>query len=304
MVKKYYLIHFLDFLSKVLRKMNFPKFLCQKYNSIVHSIVEKKLRPYFNKAYSNVYDFNKNKSCNNNVIWIFWWQQIQNAPIIVKRCVQSIEHHANGHPIIIINKNNLDKYTNIPRYIYQDLYQHKITFTHFSDILRFNLLRNHGGLWIDSTVFCTSNIRKKFSKFYTSGGYSNPYNFYISSKWTGFLMGGNKNNPLFIFMDEFFRLYWKTHKYLIDYFLIDYALNYAYLYNIGGFKKYVNSIAYKNNPHLHDLQKVLNMPYNNKLFNKLKSNTKFFKLSYKMKFKNNKNTFYYKIVSNNKKKGC
>ncbi len=35
-------------------------------------------------------------------IWICWWQGIDQAPSIVKKCVDSIRKHAGNHKVIII----------------------------------------------------------------------------------------------------------------------------------------------------------------------------------------------------------
>ncbi|MFM9597004.1 capsular polysaccharide synthesis protein [Streptomyces scabiei] len=90
-------------------------------------------------------------------------------------------------------------------------------------------------------------------------------------------MGVHKNSTLFNFMYTFFRIYWKYNDNLIDYFLIDYCLNYAWNKNLSNFKLIKNST----NPHLFDLQNNLNKKYNNELIQKLTYNTRIFKLSYK-----------------------
>ena len=90
-------------------------------------------------------------------------------------------------------------------------------------------------------------------------------------------------------MDNFFRIYWKYNDKLIDYFLIDYALNYAWNNNLGGFKFSKKNI----NPDLFKLQGILNEKYDSDLFKKITKNTRAFKLSYKKKINtNNKQNFY------------
>ena len=42
-------------------------------------------------------------------IWIMWYQGIENAPPLIKACIQSIIINRAKHPIYIINKNNLNK---------------------------------------------------------------------------------------------------------------------------------------------------------------------------------------------------
>jgi hypothetical protein len=57
-----------------------------------------------------------------------------------------------------LNKDNLSKYANLPKKIIERFKQGKMSFAHFSDTLRFELLREHGGVWIDATCFVSSEI--------------------------------------------------------------------------------------------------------------------------------------------------
>lgn len=286
----------LSFAQRVGNKIKFLKFVKNLTENMSYKYVEKKI-------YSSLYEAKKKSNLNeigNNsqTIWLFWWQGINSMPPIVKSCVNSVEKHSNGKKVIIITKDNFFEYTNISENIIKKFEDGKITLTHLSDILRFNLLYNHGGLWIDATVYCTENLDDDyFGSLYTSGGYYGTDPKFVDGKWTGFLIGGNSKNDLFKFMNDFFESYWEQNDYLIQYFLIDYGLEYAYKNNIGGFMDYVDNKALNNNPHLFDLAPLLNESYDDDTFNLLKSNTKMFKLSYKMKFKDEDNTFYKKILS-------
>lgn len=234
---------------------------------------------------------------NSKTIWIFWWQGVEEAPDLVKTCIENIKKFNDN--VIIIDQNNVFKYTDIPDYIFEKLSKNIITLTQFSDILRFNLLKLHGGIWMDSTIFSVENIPSNYfdSNYYTSGPYKEKDNFFISNgKWTGFFMGGHKNQIMFNFINELFFTYWKNENYLIDYFLIDYFLNIAYENNIGGFKEYIENKTVSN-PDLFKLQPLLNKKYNKKIYNEISRDTKFFKLSYKKNFKkNSENTFYYFLI--------
>lgn len=300
MSRNYEYLHVLGFISKVIRKIKMPKKLCQIYNNKYHSLVQMYLNPYFKCIYKNLklnnYSLSTKPSDGRKIIWIFWWQGVDHAPLIVQRCIRSIINNSNRYKVIILNKENIYKYAQIPFYIYKRLRNNEMSITHFSDVLRFNLLRLYGGLWVDSTIYCTSKINN-IGPIYTSGGYNNKYNFFISAKWTEFLIGGCKNNPIFIFMDEFFKKYWKHNYYITNYFMADFALNYIYMNNIGDFTKYVDNKASKNNPHLHDLQKLLNVNFNSILYKILTSDTNLFKLTYKKKLKNNGISFYSKIIN-------
>lgn len=246
-------------------------------------------------------DFNESNYIHKKeeCIWIFWWQGIENMPPIVSSCFKSVIKNSNGHKVILITKDNVREYTDIPDYIYKKVNNGNITLTHFSDILRFNLLKNHGGLWIDSTVYVAKKINENyFNYLYTSGGYNSKTNpLFVGGKWTGFLIGGYSYNKLFVFMDSFFKDYWKNNKKLVNYFLIDYALRYAYDNEIGNFNDYVDNVAKYNNPSMFELQPRLNCIFDKDQYDKMCRKTDMFKLTYKMDFYDNKDTFYTFIVN-------
>lgn len=283
------------FIAKILRKLHTPKKINIFFNTRRHS----KIISYIENNYSDTikkYEFsenlNKENVNNQSKIWIFWWQGIENAPPIVKSCIESVISKAKGSEVVIITKNNVDKYSDISEIIYSKLDDKKISLTHFSDILRFNLLKNHGGLWMDATIF----VKEEFEAdgecdLFTNTGFNDREFFNIASgRWTGFMIGGIKNHELFKFMDEMFERYWKKEDSLIDYFLIDYILNIAYERNIGNFKFFIDNNI-NNNSNMFRLERHIFDAWDENKFAKICENTNFFKLSYKNKSSRNKNTY-------------
>lgn len=291
--------YFLRRFAQIMQLLHFPSFFCIDVNKLHHALVLHELAPILSQAFNHIKDIKYvDTHKNNKIIWTFWWQGYKEMPPLVKECFRSLMKHSNNHKIILITQYNIKKFTNIPSYMFYKLNKGCISLTHFSDILRFNLLKNYGGLWIDSTVFCTSNLTDKYfnKKIYTSGVKPDKYHFSISmGKWTGFLIGGYKHNILFIFMDYFFKLYWEKYNYNIDYFMIDYALYYAYKHNIGKFKTYVNMDIY--HPHMFSLMNIMSRKYSKIIFNSLKQDTSLFKLTYKKNLVPQYNTYYYYFLN-------
>lgn len=223
-------------------------------------------------------------SVNNGPIWVFWWQGIDNASSRVKACISSIRRNSNGRQVIVITQSNVHEYTSLPDYIFSKLADGNITLTHFSDILRFNLLHLHGGMWMDATLYVAkplTSIRYSGS-FFTCSGYSDPTFFNVSDgKWTGFFIGGSKNESLFAFMNQFFLDYWKNNDQLIDYFLIDYALEYAYDHEIGSLRSWCENERGQDNPALFELAPIVSEPFDEEKWLELTEKTDVFKLSWK-----------------------
>lgn len=269
----------------------------RSFNDKRHNYIMNLLNPYFHEAHLEIKkEFHSLSGQASDKVWVFWWQGIDSMPDIVKKCYESLVKFEK-EKVVLITKENFKEYTNIPNYILKKVETGEMTLTHFSDILRFNLLRNHGGLWVDSTVLFINELTNMDVPFYTCSGYYDDTHFFVSrGRWTGFLIGGSKNLELFIFMDEFFRIYWKENSVLIDYFLIDYALNYAYSHNISNFKNYSIENNGINNPHLFDLMKEINGKFDNNKYMKWKRNDYAFKLSYKKKIIRKESYFFYEIV--------
>src|SRR5687768_533051 len=91
-------------------------------------------------------------------IWMFWWQGEENAPPIVQACINSVRLRAEGRRFIVVSKANYRDYVTIPRRIEDKFHQGIISTTHLSEVVRFMLLAEYGGLWLDATVFCVDRI--------------------------------------------------------------------------------------------------------------------------------------------------
>jgi hypothetical protein len=104
----------------------------------------------------------KDESKINNekekIICFCWLQGVDEAPLLVKRCYENIQKFCFDYKINFIDSKNFSQYTNIPDYIISKWNKGIISNTHFSDILRINLLAEQGGTWIDSTVLLTAKI--------------------------------------------------------------------------------------------------------------------------------------------------
>ena len=282
-------------ISKILDKCLY-KF--KRYNSILFNIKHYCIQRYLKIKYKNFIDeFNNKKSgiitekIKKNYIWIFWWQDIENAPEIVKKCFNKLKSY--NLNVKLITKNNYKEYVSIPKYIIELLENNKITLTHFSDILRFNLLADYGGLWLDATIYILdeNKINEILEQnFYTIKLRKCQRRIVSKGLWTGYCMGGNKNNVLFLFMKEFFNEYWKNHSILIDYFLIDYMISIGYN-EISDIKNQIDKNQY-NNEDVNLLMENINNIYDDKLYKKIIRDNPIQKLSYKRDIEKKGNTFY------------
>lgn len=236
---------------------------------------------------------------NTNIgpIWVCWWQGEEKMPPIVKACWKKLCSINLGRKVILITTDNYNQYVNIEPHIVKHFENGHISVTQLSDILRFNLLYNHGGIWMDSTIFVNESAAKLLnSSFITlSVDYSEKY---ISrGRWSSFLFGGNKGNALFKFIVDSFNLYYKKYTQPIDYYVIDYMIAYAYETN-ADIRNLINSYAIKMS-NLYAVHKALNQEFNEQISEVLK-NTPFNKLTWKLDIdKLPINSTYHHLIQNN-----
>lgn len=229
-------------------------------------------------------------------IWIFWWQGIDNAPIVVKAALESIVKHSRKHPVLIITKENVEKYADIPEHIYRKKNEGKITITHFSDILRAQLLYQHGGIWMDSTLFATGDFNENmYSKAFYSIQHGQRAEYHVcKGKWSGFFLACGKGNPIFNYLSKAFYLYWEKENCLICYLLIDCFLALGYE-NIDTMRKLIDDIGV-NNTGVFEMASQYNEIYSIGRWKEICSSAYLHKLSYKLKISDYKNTIYNHIV--------
>lgn len=244
------------------------KFLNSKYSSFINEYKEKK---------NNNWKFSKTIRC-------LWWQWIDNAPDLVKICINSIRKHSCWYEVIILDQYNYKNYIHIPKYILKKVEEKKTTITHLSDIIRMWLLKNYGWIWIDATMYITRDILYDFDKLNVISDNPKKYTlkYWGYEKWCSFFIGWKSNNILFDFVYNFFLQYDKDFDGLINYYLPDYSIDLAYK-NISECKKDIDRITLSNNE-LFTLMEIFNNTYDEKKYKQLMEFW-YFKLTNKAIFK-------------------
>lgn len=215
-------------------------------------------------------------------VYTAWWQGFENAPDSIKVCHRSLIKalQKTDVKLVSITSENLNNYCDLPGYIFDKYKSGLISATNFSDILRFSLLSNNGGLWIDASMYFYNSLNPDILKrdFFTMKRCEERQNE-ITSRWLVSFIGGKKHFPLFDLMNDFWLEYWKHEEELISYLLVD---NVMYL-------------GYQRNKEIRDafdmcetfyypvdyFQNRLNDMYDKRLKEELENGDDFFKLTYK-----------------------
>lgn len=203
---------------------------------LYHKWIMKILANDFDEAQRNTAGLSLNDDYVDNKIWVMWWQGLDDAPSLVINNVARLYSIFGRERVIVISRNNYMLYTNIKPHLVKKLKIGKISFTLWSDIVRYNLLLNNGGVWIDSTVVLSKSFLpylktvKKYP-YFSICSTENDHQYISECRWTGWLIGGKRNYELFRFVTNFFDIYYQNHDLQLDYFLVDDAVNYFYLTN-------------------------------------------------------------------------
>lgn len=207
----------------------------EKYFREVLRVLQPDLSNAFDSLNFNTMKIQKEFNLLDN-IYVMWWQGIQNAPILVKNNIKRMQEIFGKDSVHVITEENWKEYCNVADVIVEKFDNGKISIAALSDIIRFNLLRDYGGLWVDSTVILSNNCKNALSKysnkdFFTISNLDQDYHYISRSKWTSWFIGGKPSYPLFNFAVEFYNKYFQNHDFLIDYYTIDDLIAYFYLNN-------------------------------------------------------------------------
>ena len=238
---------------------------------------------------------------DNRIIWTLWWQGEKNAPPLVKACINSMKKNANGANVIVITKDNYENYVTIPSYIFDKHEKGYICNAVLSDIIRFHLLEKYGGLWLDATIFVSSPIPREYYDFIFYSQHTKPQEMTCwvqNNAYHIFVIGSQPHAKLVSFTKDMFLEYWETHNTAVDYLCTDYFF-YLAMQEFPEIKAEIDSLPYSSE-RLYDLVKVLNKPYDESYFLKLKEDCIFSKLDWHKKYKTiikGKETFYKVLLS-------
>lgn len=250
--------------------------------------LKKKFKNTIDKYESNL---GKEKS---NIVWFCWLQGYDSAPKLVKACFNSLKRNMPNHKIVFLSEKNIDDYIKFPDYIKNKYVKGNISRAHYSDLLRISLLCEYGGIWIDSTVLCTSNTFATYISslplfvFKQVDLNQKGLQPIVASNW---LIATEKNNEICLLTKKLLFEYWKKYNYAIDYFIFHFFFQMAT-------EKYSESwekVPCFNNINPHIMQFELNNHYSEERWHQITTYSGFHKLNHHFDYNNN-NTIYSKII--------
>ena len=226
-----------------------------------------------------------------NPIWIYWNKGIEDAPLIVQKCYESVCRHSN-QTIVLLSDLNLADYIHLPEYIEKKKATGQIPMAGYADLVRFALLEHYGGTWIDSTVFLTEPIPKEISNsdfFAVRNSLLLVENPVLYPAW---LLHAKKENKTIREIRNVAFAYWLKNEHVIEYLLPNLIITLVVQSN----PEVEQAIPYMNSDYSEYLVKVLAENYSEEKWNWIKKLTGIHKLTYKLENEIDKNSTFYRHI--------
>lgn len=220
-----------------------------------------------------------------NKIWMCWWQGEENAPKLVRSCIESVRRNACGREVVVITDDNINDYVDVPDWLEDKVKQGIVTRTNLSDYLRLSLLSRYGGMWLDATFYCAGELSCPVyeAPLFTIKRPDYAHGSIACGMFAGYSLGcDSTNRRLFAVARDFYLEYWKRSTFMVDYLLIDYLIVLAQRYCAEASNALEAVVP--NNPQCDDLIKVLGDPFDAVEWERLKRDTQLFKLTWKQEY--------------------
>jgi len=137
-----------------------------KKDLVVQAVIAKKLDNYVTDFLNGKIERfsalpRKPELVGKKIIWQFWYQGIdENTPKLVNVCLNSVKKHSKGYETIILSKENINDYIELPDFVWKKLGTGGYDVTKLSNLVRLYLLSAYGGVWLDATIYLTKPIEE------------------------------------------------------------------------------------------------------------------------------------------------
>lgn len=214
-------------------------------------------------------------------IWWLWFQGSDQAPKIVKKCLETVKYYSikMGYDVIELNSENIFEYINLPELIIKKWKEKKIGNATFSDLCRIALLAEYGGIWIDSTVYLSNVIDPVIldSDFFVFKASFLDMSVTKISSW--FMYSKYPDHPFICSLKKSMIKYWLQNNHIDDYFI--FHLMAALLSQEDYLRPYFETIPYYSNTYPSLLGRELTASIDNTKLTHIFKMSSIHKLSYK-----------------------
>ncbi len=231
------------------------------------------------------------------IIWQYWHQGVENAPELVKKCLDSVKKFSAGYEVKVLTFDTISEYVTLPQRYYELLAQGKMKTAHFSDLLRLYLLRQYGGIWIDATIMLTAPLPQDLTEA----------EFFVMQKdiktdaaenvMSCFFIRSRSNAVFLELIKSALENYWHDCDWVINYFMFEHIATLLMQSSAELTAKW-QTMPYYSAENGGILQTKLFDEFNETEFEKIKELTGIHKLTYKKSFDGAADNSFYKFLVN------
>ena len=250
-------------------------------------------------------------------IWQLWWQGIEAAPVIVRRCMESVAESCPDYEINVLSGDDYMQYVDVPADILRKI-ERGGEVAHISDYIRIALLAKYGGVWIDATIFMTDNIPDDIvdSMFFAPvlpywailgvvpsiemelalSRMAYPCNNGLA--FTNWMIAARRDSSIIAAIKLLLEKYWEIEDSAVDYLFFQYLSTMSVVANEYCRAEYIAMPKY-DTTRSNILQQCLLRPYDDQLMDEIRSLTPIHKLTYKLPhgYQSGDGSFLDKILS-------
>ena len=179
------------------------------------------LKKYTKLALSKQKKYQSQEESDEKIIWQYWHQGEENAPKIIKKCLDSIKKHYPDYKINVLSFDTIKNFVELPQRFYWLLENKKIPIALFSDILRLNLLSKYGGIWIDATMYATGKLPEEILGADYFMFQKNSKNDSMQNNNSCYFIKSKKNNSFLEAIKTTLEIYWSKNDFVINYFMFE-----------------------------------------------------------------------------------
>jgi Capsular polysaccharide synthesis protein len=146
------------------------------------------------------------------IIWFLWFQGLDNAPYVVRKCYESWAARNPGWELVCLDDASLQAFVSTGYYAGSFA---TLSRQQRSDLVRLDLLARYGGVWVDATCFCVQPLDRWLPPNLDSGffAFCRPRPDRIISNW---FLAAKPQNILVSRLFEFMLDYWNSHPFRSD----------------------------------------------------------------------------------------
>ncbi len=146
-------------------------------------------------------------------IWIMWLQGFAAAPPLVQNCLKSWKRHHPAWNVVELDHASLGTWLDLPAII--DIGRPDVTRQALSDIVRINLLAEHGGVWVDATCFSCRPLDTWIDDCMGAGffAFENPGPDRLLASW---FLASEPGCHLTLEYRDAVNAYWADHRFAVE----------------------------------------------------------------------------------------